>query len=271
MDEHTQKAWSEMSEKIEARKMHFTAQYLVDKGWNRTEDEALIFLKSLSQEEKDRLYAESNEWSKAQEIQKRKAEAEAKKKRADEQKKKAQREAYDAYCSRIPLRYKDADIDHFSGIMQRACQHIQEGHSMLMLGENGIGKTYLAHANAKRFVLNGETAMVVKAGPMLSRIKFSFNNDDDCYSFAEKTYGENIKHLFIDEIDKISATDADYRYLAYVIDYRYERMLQSVATGNKKAGVSAKEMVGASTFSRLTGDGGWALELGGEDKRKNAK
>ena len=167
---------------------------------------------------------------------------------------------YEHFRSEVPPRYKDADISQLN--MGKQAKAIVDGASGLILGSNGPGKTHFVWAVVKEWAKKGESFKVFKAQKLLSDIKIH----DDSYGFIERTYKRGVHHLVIDEIDKIFESKADYVYLNYLIDMRYEWMLQTVVVGNgdKESFIGA---LGQSIFSRLVGDGGVFIQHNGEDRR----
>lgn len=165
---------------------------------------------------------------------------------------------------RIPKRYREADIEkdfHSPFVMK-----LFNGQSGVVIGGNGIGKTRLAWALAaawKKQKPFSEAAIIVKGAELLSEVKAI---DGDWYRYIRDTYGRN-EHLFIDEIDKIKGSEADWMLLTYLIDYRYEWMKQTVVMGNCTKDEAIK-LLGQSSYSRLAGDGAEAYHLVGTDRRK---
>ena len=168
------------------------------------------------------------------------------------------------FRKRIPRRYRDADLSkdfHSPFVM-----NLFRGQSGVVIGGNGIGKTRLAWALASAWKNQqpfSEAAIIVKGAELLSEVKAI---DGDWYRYIRENYGKN-SHLFIDEIDKIKGSEADWMLLTYLIDYRYEWMRQTVVMGNCTKDEAIK-LLGQSSYSRLTGDGAEAYHLSGTDRRK---
>ena len=191
------------------------------------------------------------------------------KEKLEEAEEKARQKAYELkariedFNRQIPTRYKTADIGEFNmGVKSRA---ILNGASALMLGNNGPGKTHFKWAVAREWVYAGDTVVLVKAQELLYDIK----RRDDPYRYIRDNYGKSVKHLVIDETDKIFESKADFVYLNYLIDFRYEWMLQTfmIGNGDKDSFLAA---LGQSVFSRLTGDGGVYIKFEGKDRRQSA-
>ncbi len=163
----------------------------------------------------------------------------------------------------VPARYKDANLErdfHASFI-----ELLKNGQSGVVVGGNGIGKTRLAWALARFWKQQDPncSVQIVKGAELLSEVKAV---EGDWYRYIRDQYGRS-EHLFIDEIDKIKGSEADWMLLTYLIDYRYEWCWQTVVLGNcDKA--EAMRLLGQSSYSRLSGDGAEAYHLVGTDRRK---
>ena len=177
-----------------------------------------------------------------------------------EQEEIAKLERLENFQYKVPPRFRNADISLLN--MGKQAQAIVDGASGLILGSNGPGKTFFVWAVAKEWVKKDDRYQVVKAQKLLSDIKLQ----KDPYYHIDSTFGKFLEHLVIDEIDKIFESKADYVYLNYLIDMRYEWMLQTVVVGNgdKDSFIGA---LGQSIFSRLVGDGGVFIQHNGEDRR----
>lgn len=177
-----------------------------------------------------------------------------------EQEEIAKLERLENFQYKVPPRFRNADISLLN--MGKQAQAIVDGASGLILGSNGPGKTFFVWAVAKEWVKKDERYEITKAQKLLSDIKLQKNP----YDHIDSTFGKHLEHLVIDEIDKIFESKADYVYLNYLIDMRYEWMLQTVVVGNgdKESFISA---LGQSIFSRLVGDGGVFIQHNGEDRR----
>ena len=165
----------------------------------------------------------------------------------------------------VPARYRNADLaaDFSAPFIAK----LQQGQSGVVVGGNGIGKTRLAWALARFWKQQDPqcSVQIVKGAELLSEVKAV---DGDWYRYIREEYGGS-GHLFIDEIDKIKGTEADWMLLTYLIDYRYEWMRQTVVLGNCGKD-EAMRLLGQSSYSRLSGDGAEAYHLVGTDRRKEA-
>lgn len=226
------------------------------KEWCKAHNVLYVVRGAAGREELDVLYKADLDKQKQE-----REELEIEERRIEAAKRKAERFA--EWLKTVPDRYKDAKIEDLK--MGREAQRILEGASALVLGNNGAGKNHFIWALAKEWKKNDEEVRIEKAQELLFRIK----TQEDPYAYIRKNYGKNIKHLIIDEIDKIFESKADFVYLFYLIDFRYEWCLQSMILGNgdKEGFIS---VLGQSIYSRLTGEGGVYLQHKGEDRRKKA-
>lgn len=168
------------------------------------------------------------------------------------------------WMKKTPLRFRDADISKVGKSRQMTA--IMDGASALILGSNGAGKTYMAYALSKAWSEMAHDAVVIKATEILGTIKGS----PDPFKAIRDRYGRGIRHLVIDEIDKIFESKADFVYLNYLIDIRYEWVLQTVVLGNGTKDDFIGNL-GQSIYSRLTGNGGVGIILNHADRRKEQK
>ena len=163
----------------------------------------------------------------------------------------------------VPSRYRDADLQ--KDFHAPFIESLKNGQSGVVVGGNGIGKTRLAWALARFWKQQNPSCSVqiIKGAELLFEVKAI---EGDWYRYIREMYGKS-EHLFIDEIDKIKGSEADWMLLTYLIDYRYEWCRQTVVLGNCGKD-EAMRLLGQSSYSRLSGDGAEAYHLVGTDKRK---
>ena len=180
-------------------------------------------------------------------------------------------EALKRLAKETPTRYLGASLDDFTmGKTPLSAERASliSGESRLLIGTAGIGKTRLAWALMRHWTEKGETCRVVKAQELLSEMKALQAKGIDTYGEIRNRYGRDLQHLVIDEIDKIYGTQADYMLLSFLIDIRYEEMLQTVVMGNRPKDRTVEELLGSAPFSRLSGDGAEARYVVGKDMRR---
>lgn len=159
----------------------------------------------------------------------------------------------------IPIRYRNADLSQIKP--NPLVTALRNGSSGVILGSNGAGKNHLAWAMIRDWVKNGDTYVFIKAQELLYDIK----TKDNPYRYMRERF-DRIRHLLIDEIDKIFESKADFIYLNYLVDHRYEWEMQTIVIGNgdTQTFISA---LGQSIFSRLCGEGGVSMDIDASDKR----
>ena len=172
------------------------------------------------------------------------------------------KERWNLLMDKIPPIYRNASIEDFGKGIQPKIEQMLNGSSALILGENGLGKTHLAWALMKELTKRRKKVKYVKAQLLLYEIK---KHQDDIYEFIEGRYG-SVDCLVIDEIDKIFESKADFIYLNYLIDIRYEWMRQTIVLGNGDKD-RLIESLGQSIYSRLRGNNGMDIALSGTDRR----
>ena len=168
---------------------------------------------------------------------------------------------WDNFVRTIPPIYRNASLDDFSDGLRKRIQPILSGSSALILGENGIGKTHMAWAILKDRFIAHKTVEYTKAQLLLYDIKTKENP----YKYCKDKFG-GLDFLVIDEVDKIFESKADFVYLNFLIDHRYEWMKPTIVLGNgtKEQFIAS---LGQSIYSRLRGNKGLDITLTGKDKR----
>lgn len=197
------------------------------------------------------------EWNR----QRMEAEKERNRQEEEAQKKAEIAERINALERITPTVYKNSELTDFSEALQNKIKALLEGKSALILGDNGVGKSHLAWALARTLVREGKTVKYVKAQLLLYGIK----SKSDPYQYCVLEYGRNTDCVIIDEIDKIFESKADFIYLNYLIDYRWEWCKQIIVLGNGNKNQFI-ESLGQSIYSRLRGNG-MDIMLTGADRR----
>lgn len=160
----------------------------------------------------------------------------------------------ESFQKNIPPRYKNASIKQLK--MNDQTMRILNGASAVIVGTNGFGKTNLLYALAKEWVAKGETVEIISAQELLYNIK---KQDNGLYDYIKSKYKTAVNHLMIDEIDKIFESKADHIYLNYLVNMRYEWLLQTVFIGNGSL-QELRSGLGNSIIDRLTKEGGISID-----------
>ena len=170
------------------------------------------------------------------------------------------------FSEKIPPKYREASIADKAG--HPIVSHLLEGRSCLITGQPGIGKTHILWAIAKEYVKQDaveDSVLMVNLQDMLADVKEQ--GGENWNRYIKASYGQ-VRHLIIDEYDKIRASTADYVLLSDLVSYRYENELQTVIAGNGDKNL-ALSILGEAVFSRLCGtaEGGRYFALSGKDRR----
>lgn len=162
----------------------------------------------------------------------------------------------------VPTIYRDADIKDFPEVLQPKIDKILNGSNALIFGDNGVGKTHLAWALAKALAEKGKRVVYINAQVLLFEIKIAPHP----YKMIQERYGRGVDVLIVDEDDKIFESKADFVYLNFMVNHRYEWEKQMIFLGN---GNKAQfiEALGQSIYSRLRANNGMEIVLSGNDKR----
>ena len=161
---------------------------------------------------------------------------------------------WDEFLRSIPTRFRAASPDTLSKDFKKIYKEMSDGKSGLLYGKNGPGKTYLAWCAAKDWKKRHETFAIEKGIETMSWIKSHFAGGGDITKDIRAKY-LRMDHLVIDEVDKIFETQTDFVYLTYLIDIRYDEMLQTVVITNKTSKQEIIDSLGQSVYSRLTEKG----------------
>lgn len=129
-----------------------------------------------------------------------------------------------------------------------------KGTLFMLAGERGCGKTQLSVCLIKMLLENGETARYNKTMDFFKSVK-------DTYKLPNKTENDVIKEykspklLVLDEIQVRSESAWENNLLTYLIDIRYDYMLNTILIGNIAIN-KVRDNVGDSIYSRMEETGG---------------
>jgi DNA replication protein DnaC len=164
----------------------------------------------------------------------------------------------------IPPRFRDCTFKNFipmagegDGIINLAkLKQIREcaiaGKSIVLFGDNGLGKTHLMYSILKVVVYNGKTARICPAFDYYDEIKEAWRMKKDPKKVLIDYKTPDC--LLLDEIDKKFGTDNEELQLYRLINERYLERKQTIITLNGDPN-HIEAIVGKSTYDRLCQDG----------------
>ena len=130
---------------------------------------------------------------------------------------------------------------------------------MVLAGNAGTGKTHLVVAIAIDAMKAGRQTRVITACEMLDEICQA--NRDNIDPFGAILKYKSVPVLVIDDWDKARMTEARFDYLYQIINYRYERGLQTIVTTNEydMVGLEHQYFAGKieAIMTRLLENGDW--------------
>jgi DNA replication protein DnaC len=134
----------------------------------------------------------------------------------------------------IDKKYWPETLDTFDAYTPELKKHLEtarefsknpEDRKLVMLGENGNGKTHLAIGALK--IIGGLIYTAYEIGVMLRESYYGTINQ---YEFLQDLCATPL--LVIDEVEKVSETQAKQNWLSHVIGKRYNKMLPVVFIAN---------------------------------------
>lgn len=184
---------------------------------------------------------------------------------ADEQR---TRDAWRQLEDEVPVAYRWRREKDFSHVA-RTFSSLMEGENMVITGINGSGKTALAWGVYIEDSLEGRRGVVItSATRLMSRLKtLVYERGRMLEEVVAQDYGKGTRRLFIDEIDKIQSTDANFALLLEVVDYRWQWGLQTVVMGNGTL-EQIRTRMGQSAYARILSGGARAVRLPDADWRR---
>lgn len=118
--------------------------------------------------------------------------------------------------------------------------------NLMLFGMPGNGKSHIAAAIARALIERGGNAMMIKANSFINNYHGApFDKKDDYV----RTFN-NVDFLVIDELDKVSKTEASMNALFALIDERDMQMLPTAIISNCTL-ESIKLIIGVPAFDRL--------------------
>ena len=155
----------------------------------------------------------------------------------------------------------------------RAILAVQNGTNLVLAGNAGAGKTHLATAIALEVIRSGRRAIVANVPEMLDGICRAAQNHEDVYGLIAKY--RSVDCLVLDDWGKERSSQVLLSYMYKIINYRYERGLQTIATTNALEPDGLKNKFNADKIdplvSRILSNGEWVTIQDAADYRLKPK
>jgi len=142
----------------------------------------------------------------------------------------------------IGLIYRDSGFNNFNAYSPELKTHLKTTENftlspvrkLVMLGNNGAGKTHLAVSVLKQ--TGGVIYTAFEIGVMLRR---SYNGDSKEWEVLNNLCEINL--LIIDEIGRSKGSDWELNWLSHVINKRHENLLPLILISNRHLGLDCPE------------------------------
>lgn len=183
------------------------------------------------------------------------------------------KERLDEFIRRIPKLYRDACLRDFRSEGATAIiAKCLEGASLILWGGNGVGKTHLGWALARKWHEDNPDDKTVFRSLDFICAKISSSaiaSGRSGIEIIEAMYLHAVDHLIIDECDKAKHTDTVFSNFQHIINRRYEEGLQTILFCNAVDQTELENRLGSSIVSRFTAKS-WnaeVIQIRGRDRR----
>ncbi len=168
----------------------------------------------------------------------------------------------------IPPRLHAASLDNIAvdngnrEAVEAARSFIETPRDALLLhGDTGRGKTWLAAAIARELIIRGAWTQFTAASDMIADLAQSYK--EDSFEMTFKKY-KNVPVLIIDDLGVEKDTERSLEHVYNLIDHRYAWERGTVITSNMR-GKELAARYGTRIMSRIKT--GAVVELKGKDRR----
>lgn len=172
--------------------------------------------------------------------------------------------------SAVPPKYRDLKLADIDRERRNLVGRVVAGCSGLIIGGNGTGKTAFLMVLFKELLGRDVTVRYAHAKTISDLINCEvLDSRKTLEEVVRQHWGRNIEVLLIDELDKMTDSQASRINLYELVDWRYSHMLQTVAVANATPD-SILQKIPQDVYSRLTCDaeGGFKAIFGGKDRRR---
>lgn len=170
----------------------------------------------------------------------------------------------------VPPKYRDVTLASLDPERRPLAARVVAGASGLVIGGNGTGKTAFLMALFKELVGRDVTVRYAHAKTISDLINAEvYDERRTLEEVVRRDWGRNVEVLLVDELDKMTDSQASRINLYELVDWRYSHMLQTVAVANATPD-TILQRIPQDVYSRLTGDaeGGFRAVFGGSDRRR---
>ena len=129
-------------------------------------------------------------------------------------------------------------------------KHAECGEGLLLTGEVGSGKTFLAAAIANALIKSGRQVLFLIVPDLLDELKATFNKAAELTELDLLDTARTVPVLILDDLGAHNYTEWTKNRLYSIINYRLNELLPTVVTSNLTL-FEMEEYLGQRTTSRL--------------------
>ena len=172
----------------------------------------------------------------------------------------------------VKKRYMEAEVDTVEAQLYMERFGSDDGRGLYIHGDVGTGKTYLASALARMFILSGYSVVLTTTLAMLEDIQDTYGKEASSLDAVLRFASSDV--LILDDLGKESASPWSASMLFQIINYRYEAMRPIIVTSQydlasleKRIARQGERESARAIVSRL-GQMCHMLRLSGGDRRR---
>lgn len=168
----------------------------------------------------------------------------------------------------IPELFLNAHISHVSKSALAQIKTREAGQGIYLWGMVGRGKTYIASALMRYYIIGGKIAKRARFRDICHEVQKTFDGNGSTETVLEKYITADLLSLEDVGTGKSIASEFDIEILLKIIDKRMEAKKTTLITSNKNMEGMA-EAFDTRIFSRLNTF--LIIQMTGNDRRKNIK